>query len=317
MRARPKRAAQAPRANPGLTTTPPPPPPPEGANGWGANWDPLTQVGDETWADYAVTATVRFGAAAPPAGALAARGPEGPLGLAPCDAADAAQAFLAGPAAGFLQNVKTHGCIDINGCDTAVDLFECVTSGGSCGVPGVPLNLQWSYDAASGALASALPGKLLTAANGSLWALPPGAAGGAQAWDYNATSGALALRGGGGQCVSAPPTLTYARLCGRVASLSGFAGGLTATCLSVERSGAWALVAGNPGAPVLANGTLPGFDGTARHAFSLAFAGPLATAAVDGVALASDVDVGYAVGNIVFGCGWHACAWSNVTVAAA
>jgi len=287
-----------------------------GSNGWGADVEPLTQVGSEEWADYAATVVVRFNATGP-YGARA-RGPDGPLALAPCDAADAAQAFAAGPADGYLRNALSGGCMEVNGCGTLVDSYECVTEGASCGgtAPAYP-NLRWSYDAATGALASANGGVLTAAANGTLYALPP-AAGAAQRWDVNATTGQIALRGGA-QCVSAPPRRVYARLCGRVSVFSGFAGDLTAYCLEVLHSGAWALVAhAGQGAANLAAGALDAFDAAAGNELGIAFAGPIVTASARGRVLAQ-VDGGATsgAGNILIGSGWHSFQFDDVRVVAA
>lgn len=310
-----------------------------GSNGWGSDVDPLTQVvradrvgntvrailsptslnhalkptekGSVTWGDYTVTATARFNSTGP----YGSMGPAGPLSLRPCDYTDLTQSFLPGPAAGYLQNAVSKGCIDINACETVIDTYECVTSGGSCGNAGEIVNLEWKYNAATGELISAFNSLRLTAlANGTLLALP--ATGDAtQAWAMNASSGQIALRSGGG-CVAGPPRRTYARVCGRVQSFSGFAGDLTAYCLEVLHSGDWALVAhAGQAATPLASGTLDAFDAAQRNALSLTFAGPLVSASARGDQLAQ-VDVGFAVptGNVLLGGGWHALAFSDVRV---
>jgi hypothetical protein len=294
------------------------------ANGWGSDVDPLTQFGDESWADYIVSATVRFSAGGPYA--AGARGPNGPLSLQPCDATDAAQSFVADvPAHGYLRNAATKGCIDVNGCATLVDSYECVDdpAGNSCGGPaGSYPNLMWAFDAASGHLTSGLGSVLTAFPNGTLYSLPIGSAGGAQSFDFNASSGQIAVRGGGNaRCVSAPPKRVYARVCGRVAAFSGFAGDLTAVCLDVAASGAWSLYAHTgAAAATLASGTLAAFDSTARTPLSLAFAGPLIAASAGGVQLAQ-VDGSAAgapaAGNVLLGAGWHDSAWSAVRVDAA
>jgi hypothetical protein len=324
-----------------------------GGNAWAPNTDPLVQVGDESWADYAVAVTVSFNTTGPYAphprrarrggaglareaawrssggasAAAAAYGDGGPntgLSLAPCDPTDPAQAFVQ-PAPGlparYIQNKASTGCLDINGCGALVDLYECVSdpTGSSCGAPaGRYPNLQWSYAAATGTLTSDLQGLVLTAArNGSLFALPP--AGGANStWNWNATSGALSLRGGGGQCVSAPPVARYARVCGRVASFSGFAGTLEAYCFSVKASGAWVLAAISGGAEgpgrALASGSLAAFDPHARTTLGLSFTGTWVTASVGGAQVASVSDGAFAAGNVLLGTGWHGSAWRDFRV---
>jgi hypothetical protein len=289
---------------------------PNGANGWGSPLDPLTQFGDESWADYSVSATVRFNVSGPyPDSDSGAGAPNGPLLMQPCDDGSASQAFVAGPAPGYLQSVAGGGCIDINGCGTLVDTYECLTTGGSCGGSTFP-NLMWTYSASTGALTSALDGLVLTAAaNGTLFALPVAGNDPGQSWNYNMTSGQISLRSGAG-CVSIPPQKRYARICGRVQSLSGFDGSLTAYCLEIQHDGAWALMA-HPNPAPLASGTIASFQSTDAHIFNLVFAGPLVQASVDTKVLAQVSDDSIAAGNVLLGGGWHSIDLDDVVVTAA
>jgi hypothetical protein len=298
-----------------------------GANGWGSDVDPLTQFGDENWADYNVTSTVRFSTGGP---YIKDTGTDGPLILLPCDATSQAQAFVANvPALGYLRNVATSGCIDVNGCGTIVDTYECVDdpAGDSCnGPPGAYPNLQWFYNTTSGHMVSGLGSVLtLAVANGTLYSLPVNTAASSgfnQIWDFNVSSGQISSRGTTPlQCVSTPPKKAYVRVCGRVSSFSGFAGDLSATCLEVTTTGLWSLYAHDGAtASILANGILAGsFDPSSLNTLSLSFTGPLVSANINNVQLAR-VDAGTSaesVGNVLLGAGWHNTAWSNVSVYAA
>ena len=212
-------------------------------------------------------------------------------------------------------SVAGGGCIDINGCGTIVDTYECLTTGGSCGGSTFP-NLMWTYSASTGALTSALDGLVLTAAaNGTLFALPVAGNDPGQSWNYNMTSGQISLRSGAG-CVSIPPQKRYARICGRVQSLSGFDGSLTAYCLEIQHDGAWALMA-HPNPAPLASGTIASFQSTDAHIFNLVFAGPLVQASVDTKVLAQVSDDSIAAGNVLLGGGWHSIDLDDVVVTAA
>ena len=322
--------------------------------------DPLTQIGDESWSDYYIEATVSFNLTGPyplpqaPARALpaalplpgrpvrlresvwraaqglpmrapiaAAAAASNTLTLLPCDPTDPSQAFTFSPAnAGYLVNGAAGTCLDVNGCGTLVDLFACVSgpSGSSCGAPaGSYPNLQWTYSAGSGQLASGMAGApMLTALpNASVYALPPGSAAGAQAWDYvNASQ--LRLRGspGAGACLSTAPTQRYAKVCLRVASFDGFtAAPIAATCLRVLARGAWEVV--GPSGALLGTGALPApFVPQAPHVLRLGASGPYLEAWVDGASVLQLSDASVSVGNAALGTGWHGSRWSNFSIGA-
>ncbi len=293
-----------------------------GRNGWGADWTPTTQFGDESWADYAVSVAMRFNTSGPyPDSSSQTGSPNGPLSLVDCDSSDVAQSFVAGPTAGYLQSVANGGCIEVNGCGTVVDSYSCVIGppGNGCGGPACNgsesiCNMLWAYDAASGHLSSYMGNVMTAFVNGSLFSLPL-TAGALQTWDFNATSGQISPRGSA-KCISSQPRQSFVRLCGRTASFSGFGGVMESYCLDIAHTGDYALLAYvNTATPdTLASGTLSGFDPTARHMLSLSFAGPLITAAVDGVTLASAEDTRNAAGNVLIGGGWHSIAFDDVLV---
>ena len=329
-----------------------------GANAWAPNPDPLSQIGEETWGDYYVQADVTFNVTGPytstltssggrmlaplttppslqreavwrasqglPAAAplRTAAGASNTLQLAPCDSTDPAQSFLPTAAPGYLQNAVTGNCLEVNGCVTAVDLYQCVAgpSGSSCGAPaGTYPNLVWAYSPASGALASGMAGAPILSAfpNGTFAALPAGAAAAAaQAWDYNTSTGQLAGRGGfaAGQCLSVTPQQRYAKVCMRVGSFDGFtAAPIDALCLRVLASGRWEVV--GPAGALLGSGQLPGaFAPTDLHRLRLGAAGPVLQAWVDGASVLQLQGVGSGVGNAALGCGWHTCQWHSFEV---
>lgn len=293
-----------------------------GANGWGADWPPTTQFGDESWADYSVSVAMRFNISGPyPDSSSQTGSPNGPLFLADCDSSDVAQSFVTGPAANYLQNVANGGCIDVNGCGTLVDSYSCVVGppGNGCGGPTCDGSLQtcnemWSYDEATGHVSSFMGNVLTAFVNGSLYSLPL-TAGAQQSWDFNKTSGQISPRGST-KCISSQPRQSFIRLCGRTASFSGFGGVMESYCIEIRHTGAYALLAyvntANP--DTLASGTLSDFDPTTKHVLSLTFAGPLISAAVDNVSLASVEDTRNEVGNVLVGGGWHSIAFDDVLV---
>jgi hypothetical protein len=247
--------------------------------------------------------------------------------MQPCDASDPAQAWAWGsPAPGYLANTDptSHAqlCLNVGGCAASNMMFyECVDdpAGSSCGAPlGQYPNLVWNLTA-QGALTSAEFGAdwgLTLFPNATLQMLPlvPGGSP-AQTWAFNATTRQLSVPSVG-QCLSTPPQRTYALVCGRITTFDGFSAddAIGGYCLSVLASGAWALTAG---AVTLASGPAPPgppFNPETPHRLLLAMAGPIVTAAVDGVELASVSDTTFASGNAALGSGWHAAAFRNFSI---
>jgi hypothetical protein len=364
-----------------------------GPNAWAPNPQPLTQIGGETWEDYAIAATAVFssspvttvgggadavraallsavgssssssssavprgarrtnerlrqwraGKGLPPVDAAAAatdaRTPgasarrsglaqwllgDAPVGVAPCDATDAAQVWGWNISAPFYLSAGSsfgHSCLNVGGCDpTSIMMYACLTDAGgsSCGAPnGDYPNLQWSWSPSTGALTTHMTdgwALTLNAGNGTLTVAPfTGAPG--QVWAYNASSGQMALPGLG-RCLSLPPQRTYVRLCGRVGYFNGFDATtpMEGYCMVLDEGGRWALTVAD--APV-ANGTLtPPFSPTSPHRLALSMAGPVITGYVDGAALGQTTDATYPAGNAMLGSGWHTAAWDDFAATA-
>jgi hypothetical protein len=93
----------------------------------------------------------------------------------------------------------------------------------------------------------------------------------------------------------------YAELLGRAntQSYSG-AAGLNAYHLRVSESGAWSILSSDTGGTVttLAHGTTAALGTNRWHALSLAFSGSTITASIDGAAVGSASDYGYAAGQV-------------------
>jgi O-glycosyl hydrolase len=93
----------------------------------------------------------------------------------------------------------------------------------------------------------------------------------------------------------------YAELLGRANSQSySGAAGLNAYHLRVSDTGAWSILSSNTGGSVttLAHGTTTALGTNRWHSLSLAFAGSTITASIDGAAVGSATDYGYAAGQV-------------------
>jgi hypothetical protein len=303
-----------------------------GPNGWVADADPITFVGDLAWADINVTVTAAFSDASPAAAeAAAARAVDGATtatvgeleaGLLPCDATVAQQVWrFDTPAAGYLSNDGPAGaqCLNVWGCGTGVAYYACVTTGGTCCGANCYTNLQWALNAA-GQLVSALNGDCVTvqAGTGALVVAACGApAPAAQTWVYNATSGQLRLAGTG-MCLSTPVPLAYVQLCGRISTYDGFRGPQAPAgyCLSLYANGTWVARAGTSW---LASGSLPALDPSQPHALSLAMVRTSVSGAIAGASpypLFAVTDTTYAAGFVAIGSGYHAAAFDDFAVVA-
>jgi hypothetical protein len=243
-----------------------------------------------------------------------------PTLLAPCDDDDAAQAWAFGaPAPGYVSNTVGYStqCLNIGGCvDADIIYYECVDdpAGSSCGAPpGNYPNLVWALNSTTGALTTAMDGKALTLdpAAGTLSAAPfTGAA--TQRWAHNATSRALSLPAFG-LCLSTPPARTYVTVCARIQSYDGF-DAVEATpgyCLQVDARGGWALLGGGA---TLAAGAAAGWAPAAPHRLAVSCAGPLITAVLDGVALATVQSANFTYGNAGLGSGYHSAAFTDLAL---
>jgi len=312
----------------------------------GPNGDPLSIVGDETWEDYAVAATVTFeqptaaAAAAdaararpraPPAPRAAPRGRRRParppvsagasnaaVFAAPCNAADGAQRFAYDAATGEFSSAfgDGPGCLTTCGCTPAcIQTYECAYGG--CG-GGDNSSYRWTL-ARGGALTVApFPGLALAAypLTGSV-ALEPAAPGAAaQTWTFNAATGAVAAPALGVCLSQLKPSATYGAVCGRVGAYDGFAPSTTpAYCIALYASGAWALLVNS--APIATgNATSAPFDPRAPHRLALSLAADNVDAYLNGALLASVVDGSFRAGNAAVGSGWHPAQFDDFEVTA-
>jgi hypothetical protein len=317
------------------------------ANGWAPNPDPLSQMGDETWQDYAVSATFVF---SPPTPAVAmrptpstrsrvvsprlrawrlARGlPEeeeeeevgqsavtGTVFAVPCDATDPAQAFSSNASTGWLAGAWGGvGCLTTCGCDpTCVQMFNCGVEG--CGAPGQ--SYEWTFGAGGVLTNAAYPGAGLTANEVSGGLSVKNLTGAAdQSWAFQPAgdSGVGLVAGAAGLCLSqAAPVHVYIMLCGRITSYNGFSATSTpGYCLSLYASGEWDLAI-NSVPQVSGNASAP-FSPSAPHRLTVSMAGPVIDAFLDGTHVASVTDTAYGVGNAAVGSGWHSASVSDFTV---
>jgi hypothetical protein len=258
-----------------------------------------------------------------------------PALLARCDASSPHQRWALGtPAAGYLSNVAAGAgggpaCLNVDACGSDVVYYECVTSGGTCAGATSYTDLQWTMDAPSGRLTSALNGDCLTwtaaagAGGGGSMSIQPCAGGArappAQSWSFNASSGLLQLADSG-SCLTTPVPPTYVQLCGRVTGYSGFTRQtVPGYCMRVNADGSWAITAG-PKLGVVASGALApggGWSPSAPTKYALALNGNLVTALVGGVPVGSytDDDLTYAVGLVALGSGYHYAVFDSFSVA--
>lgn len=249
--------------------------------------------------------------------------------VAPCDASSPHQQWTFNlPSQGYLSNaagapgVGGAACLNLNGCASDVIYYDCVTSGGTCAGPNSYTNLQWAYDATTGALTSALNGDCVTwtAGNASMSVLPcTGAA--AQKWVYSAASGSLQL-GSTGLCLATPAPATYVTLCARITGYSGFTiQTVPGYCMSVNATGGWAITAG-PKLGAVASGSVstsvPGWSASVPQAYALVVNGNSVSAVVGGVTVGGyvDDDATYQVGMAALGSGYHYAVFDDLGVKA-
>lgn len=295
-----------------------------GPNGWVGNNDPFSLVGDATWADYTATVTTTFadaqaGLALGAATSTPTAG-SGTVLLQPCDASSPYQRWAQNsPASGYLSNTVNglQQCLNVDGCQSDVILWQCVTTGGTCCGATCYNNLQWSVSGAgtSGPVTTPLNGECLTAdaTAGTLTTAPCSASSAAQTWLYNATTQQLQLQGG--ECLSSPPARVYTQLCVRVANDNVFdVAPIPGYCVSVDDKGSVQLAAGGS---VLATAAIgPAFDPTAPHTLSITAAGSTIKATVDATPVGPVVDATFPVGMVAIGSGYHFATFDSFSVQA-
>ena len=311
------------------------------ANQWDiATGPPFSYLGDPTWGDVTVTASVSFSSAAPRVGGRLGYD-ERALAVLACNASDgdqlwqlgaSAPGFLALPAPRTLPGAPM--CLDVAACGSAVDAFTCELDSGGCDPD--DNNLRWALRPVAGQPGQVLVASLLGAATSCLTLLPSGAtalapcgappAGAQQAWATALPPGGpggngsavatLALASDASRCLGLrpPPPSVYARLCARLAGQAwvGEAYVPSGYCVDLGADARWRLQAG-PARGVVAEGALPGgFEPAAPHALALSVAGSSVSAALDGAPLPGaawvDAQAEWPSGYVGVGSGYHAAA---------
>lgn len=320
---------------------------PPGLNSWTPNPNPITLLGDaEAWHSYSVSvdALLVRGAIG---GHLAGSGeaPLGSLWMAPCDAAIAGQAWLLDePAPQFVQNARTHTCLNVDACGRDVIAYHCVTSGVTCCGIGCYHNEQWSLRAlpqgspqGSGPaqqLVSALNGQCVASNTSGLMHLEPcNASDTSQHWLHNGTTGQL-MAAATRRCATTQlqATQVYTRFCGHIGNFTGVnaaEANLAGTCLFLNGAGQWAVTA--PGGTKLASGTLgPYFAAGSWHSLKLSLqpSGGVSSSSSSSSVIHAYVDTvevtpsGGVVakdggrGMVALGSGWHEAQWDNLRIQA-
>ena len=184
--------------------------------GWDDDTDdslyPFSIIGDWNMSTCDVSAQVFIYSAAgySPSGG---GGGDPVVSLVACDPTDAGQrwAFNASPSIalnGSLVDGQQGACLDVDGCvgaeGAALWMWPCVTSGSGSDCNAT--NQLWWWDSGSGWLISRMPSELCATASAAgpgaaLTVEPCGAAGALQAFDADAATGLLRLRGGAGMCL--------------------------------------------------------------------------------------------------------------------
>ena len=303
---------------------------------------PVTTIGEADWLNYTARVSVSFNSGPadrgdasplpPPPSSPARDVPDTLARVAPCDGSAAQRWLIGAVASGYISNsaTTTPTCLKVPRCDgDALFVFgACRTEGQSeCGLVDAPFpELQWivgSQDACKHKLLTRTSdGQCGTAsaADGTLFSarcfVPDGPG---VEWLYNA-SGALelAVSDPGGKagapplCLTAPSPPAPPAAASAVAR-AGLALGAYALILRSDASFILRVTAG----PVLARGALRAdFNSSAWHALSLAAAGSLLTAAVDGaIVWSGEAVAGFPLaGQVALKSGLHYAAFDNFSV---
>ena len=194
------------------------------------------------------------------------------LSLVPCNASDAGQVWTFNASAekalsGSIVDAQMQQCLDVDGCGgaagSALWMWPCVTSG--AGSDCNATNQQWWFDAGAGWLISRMPTELCaTASSGTASAalsVQPCGGSALQAFDVDAATGLVRLRGGGGLCLcsrrpgSGPNRDdTHAGLALRLGGMTAASGGAQAYestwfdfgyFFSLRADGSWAVTKGS------------------------------------------------------------------------
>lgn len=295
-----------------------------GPNGWTPNRDPYTLLGDYTWTDITVTATVSFHSGIPDPGFGINISPyiikgDAPLTLQACDVANPLQRWRFGSIASNYLSTDTspHYCLDLPGCGltNTLDLYDCVTTDCSCGCPGFQ-NLQ--YILTGSQLTTPLSsGKCVTLQKEGTLLLQDckdGTLG--QTWVYNSSSLQLSVtnppNGHSPLCLDGgppPPPPPYVSVVARVPTYGPMYSGYV---LSTFQDATWSVSSGKT---ILANGSLPsGYNSSNWNVISISTKGSTISASFGGNQLWSGTDVTYTNGQAGVGSGYHYAAFDSFEV---
>ena len=258
-----------------------------GPNGWVANQDPISLIGDLTLTDVSVTVHARLNR---PSSVLVG-GSEvinpPPLQLLECDANAKTQQWAYNePYRQYYQNAETSQCLNQVGCGKDADViqYNCeAPSATQCG------NLEWQITEQLQLKINAT-GQCVTAASDKTAHMadcktPVPAS---QRWS-NAGGGLQ----NGGLCLSTPPIQEYVAICARISAFAAFDGNRAnnGVCFRLifsddGRELLWSILESTT---VLAHGKLPGSTRNAHaglpsswHVLGLTVSGDMATASING-----------------------------------
>jgi hypothetical protein len=297
-----------------------------GALAWSGDADPFTLIGDVSWTDVSVEASVVIGDGGverPSSGLALADG--APAMLLPCSAGAPEQRFEWNVSApGYLSGSGSE-CLNAYGCGRDAVFWTCVTSGGTCCGDACYDGLRFSMTP-GGQLVCALPAVgCLTALAGS----PPlrltfadcvSPAPRNQTFVYSAADRSLQLAGGGGLCLSQPPPppppVPYAQVCTRIASYAAFSKPRPPPgyCVQLQSSGAWLLTSASG---TIANGTIAAPAPGAAVLLRVEAVGSVVSAFADGAKLAAIEDAQHTSGMAGLGSGFHEASFGDFKVAPA
>jgi hypothetical protein len=189
-----------------------------GPNGWVANQDPISLIGDLSWTDVSVTVHARLNHVGHSSVLVGSEVTPLPLQLLECDTKAKTQQWVYNePYWRYFQNAETSLCLNQVGCgkDAAVIQYQCEAPGpSSCG------NLEWHITDHS-QLKINTTGQCVTATSQQTThmadCITPVPA--TQRW--NNVGGALQ---NGGLCLSAPPVEEYVAICARISAFAAFDG---------------------------------------------------------------------------------------------
>jgi hypothetical protein len=220
------------------------------------------------------------------------------------------------PAAGYVSNTVTgeSTCLNLYGCLPRMIYYQCCIDCGCSNGTGFIFQLQPNGSLTTPLLAGLCAGLLPDGVTVAMVPCAPSVT--SQQWVYSAAR--QLVNGASRSCLTSQllPVFPYVRVCIRVTAYSGFNGlaPVPGYCLKLDSSGVWAVSAA---ATVLANGTVIGFDPTARQTLALAATGNTVSASIGGVALGSWLSAAYDAGMVALGSGVHAAAFDDLVVAPA